>query len=62
MNKPDKLYRKIRRLSMEIARLSAAEDERKEWWGFDTNIGDLPMEIQKKLSKFIDWYRKNIST
>lgn len=60
MNKPDKLYRKIKRLSIEIAKLSASKDERKEWWGDDTNLGYLPFKIQKKLAKFTNWLQKNL--
>ena len=60
MNDADKLFRKIRSLSFKIAHLSAIKDSPREWWGMDTDIGDLPLDIQKELSKFADWIEKNI--
>jgi len=56
MKNADKLYRKIRKLSFEIAEESASYDpNNKCWWGNDTDIGDLPDRIQKRLAKFVDW-------
>ena len=58
MNRADKIYRKIKTLSKKIARLSAYEDfpkETNQWWGLDTNLGDLPLQIQRHLAEFTDW-------
>ena len=55
MKYPDLVYRKIKRTARKIAELSASEDDVDEWWGMDTDIGNLPLDIQKELSKFYDW-------
>jgi hypothetical protein len=56
----EKLYRKIRQLSEEIAVLSAHtySDNENSWRGTDMPIGNLPFKIQKKLARFIDWYER----
>lgn len=60
MNKADKLYRKIKSLSEKIAGISAYRLENSnDWWGKDTSLGDIKIDIQKELSMFIDWYDKN---
>ena len=58
MNKADKIYKKVLALSRDIAALSAYKDTHGEWWGHDTNLGNLPYEIQKKLSKYTDYLQK----
>lgn len=55
MNKADKVFRKIRSLSHEIATLSAYKDNHGEWWGMDTTVGKLPDDIQKMLAEYTDW-------
>ena len=56
MNYANKLNRKIEKTALEIAKESASFDpEAKCWWGHDTDIGDLPFRIKKKLSALIDW-------
>lgn len=37
--------RKLLELSTRIAELSASVDDDGEWWGDDTNVGDLPKYI-----------------
>lgn len=51
----NKIDRKIKNLSRQLASLSAHEFEKNNWWGDDTQLGDLPFEIQKKLARFTDW-------
>lgn len=56
MKKEDKIFRKIRKLSVEVAELSAYKDEGEgDWWGKDTNLGNLTFDIQKMLSKFVNF-------
>jgi hypothetical protein len=59
MNMPDKIHRKIIRLSKEITSISCIEGDAVQntevWYGMDTSLGDVPFEVQKKLSKFYDW-------
>jgi len=62
MNKLDRIVmERIKKLSRELANLSAHEFEKNNWWGHDTQLGDLPLDIQKKLSKFADWLTKKVA-
>jgi len=50
------------RLAVEVAKLSAEQDEDGSWWGFDTDIGDLPREIKnvirRRLKSACEFYLK----
>lgn len=55
----NKLNKKTKRLSLEIASLSAYRDGKGEWWGNrPAPLGDLQHDIQKLLTKFADWQDK----
>jgi len=41
------------RLAVEVAKLSAEQDEDGSWWGFDTDIGDLPREIKDVIRRYL---------
>lgn len=52
----DRLFNKMRRLSIKIAKFSAYKDDYGSWWGHDTDLEtNLPLDIQKELAKFADW-------
>ena len=41
------------RLAVEVAKLSAEQDEDGSWWGFDTDISDLPIEIKAVIRRYL---------
>jgi len=43
----------LEKLALEIAKLSAIEDENESWWGMDTDLGDLPRKIENVLKQHL---------
>jgi len=43
----------LKKVAIEIAKLSAHEYEPNRWWGNDTDIGNLPKDIERVLRMWI---------
>ena len=57
----DIVFNKLREVSFKIANLSANQDDEdpKIWWGMDTDIEDLQLDIQRELGEFYNWVINN---
>jgi len=50
----NKLQKDFIKLSKEVAEVSAHEWEANNWWGNDTELGDVPFAIRKLLLAYAD--------